>query len=297
MLNFHDKEKSVLVEQGEIQDIKCRNHIKLGLPNKDRLVEATRHVVLTGPPGVGKTHGTIEECEKANAKHILISSGTSDIALALQIAYGVYSLKEDEELVCIADDADDVIFGSYERLNKWKIAMGDINEDLGIIPTLDHNVSMFNTIQALKKQKKHDMVKAVEAFSSDDSVGIKVPMDRCRVVILANLDVANPKSYISRKIANAAMPVIDRTHEKRININWEKQWGWLAYVLNKSQPFNHYHLTDDQKIELLNWMYDNWGDEPKLKSTSYRAVMKLAAEMINNPDNYRMAWKEHLKGN
>ena len=296
MLNFHDAEKTILVEQGALVDQKCRDHIKLGLPCQDRLVEATKHVILTGPPGVGKTYGTIDECNKAKQKYINVSAGTSDIALALQVAVGVDSLKDDEELVVILDDADDVMFGSYDRLNKWKIATGDIDYDLGQIPTLNHNVSMVNTISSLTKQKKHKILKAIEKFSSTEHVGLQIPMDRCRVIVLANLDVADPKSYVSKKMAKAAAPVVTRTHEMRIDINWEKQWGWLAYVLSSTQPFPEHELSDDKKIELLNWMYDNWGEQPKLRDTSYRAVRKLAAEMINNPDNYRMAWKTHLRG-
>ncbi len=40
-------------------------------------------------------------------------------------------------------------------------------------------------------------------------------------------------------------------------------------------------------------MYSNWKN---LRSTSYRTVRKLAADMINDTDNYIDSWEEQLVG-
>jgi hypothetical protein len=81
---------------------------------------------------------------------------------------------------------------------------------------------------------------------------------------------------------------------KRIELDWEKQWGWLAYVLGDTQPFGDENpLTDAQKTELLQWMYSNW---TSLRSTSYRTVRKLAEAMINDPDDYIDRWQDQMKG-
>ncbi len=295
MIKFNSPTLNNLVERGKLEDEKSRNFIRKALGVTKKKVEATKHTILSGPPGVGKTFGTTDECNKAGLKAILIPPGASDVDIACMIAYGVYNLKPNEELVVIFDDADDAVFGTYDRLNKWKIATAEIDYDAGIIPHLHHAKSMSNTYNTLEKQKKHGLIKALKSFENDGELGISIPTDRVRFIILCNLDVEDPKTFSRQpKIKSAIDPVLDRFERMRINLSWEHQWGWLAYVLSNSQPFKDYPLTNNQKKELLSWMHSNWKN---LRSTSYRQVRKLAADMINEPDSYIDSWNLQLKGN
>jgi len=293
MLNFKDREKSLLVQQGQIEDDKSREYIRGALGLIKKKVESSRHTILSGPPGVGKSYGTVDEIEKSKVKHLFIPPGISDIDLALRICYAVYTLKKGEELVIVLDDADDVVFGEYKTLNKWKIAMGDVDYSLNIIPYFNHAVSMTNTLTQLQKAGKKELVEAITAFQSPDSIGLSIPMDKVRFVVLCNLDLEDPKSFTSKKIRSAVEPVLDRFNYKRMDLDWEKQWGWLAYVLSTSQPFDGYSLDNTQKVDLLKFMYNNWDN---LRSTSYRTVRRLAESTINFPDDYEGKWKNELKG-
>lgn len=289
---FNSAEKNLLVDKGKFEDERVRKYIRgaLGITNKK--VEATRHTILSGPPGVGKSHGTADECKIAGVNFIMIEAGISDLQLTLRLALAVHELQDDQELVVILDDADDVVFRDYDTLNKWKLATGDTNYDLGIIPHYHHAVSMLGTMSSLEKQGKMSLLFAVKRWQQPDQIGLSIPMDRVRFVILCNKDMENAKSF-PPKMRSAIGPLMDRFSYKRLNLTHDDQWGWLAYVLGSSQPFEDEHLTDDQKKDLLDWMKSNWKN---LRSQSYRTVRKLAAAMINDPINYEDQWNEELKG-
>lgn len=295
MIHFKSKELNLLVQSGKFVDETSRDFIKGALGLKNKKVEATRHTILSGPPGVGKTYGTQDECNKGNVKYIKIEPGSTDINIAIKLACGVASLKNDEELIVLLDDADDLVFGDYETLNKWKIAMADVDYEQGIIPTYNHMSSMTNTLLTLEKDpSKKEVVNAIRKFIPTDSLGLSIPTDKVRFIVLCNLDLEDPKAFSrSTKIKSAIPAVLDRMLYKRINVNWEKQWGWTSYVLGETQPFDNYELSQEQKIELMMWMYSNWD---KLRSTSYRTVRKLAAAMINDSETYLDEWQHELRG-
>ena len=288
MITFPNDMKNSYVTQGAILDRDNRDFIRNALPDNGKLVEAARHSAVSGPPGVGKTYGTIEELRKLGVKYTTIAPGMSDAAMTIKLAYNIYHLADDEELVLVMDDADDVIFKDYASLNRWKIALADAEPDLGLIPTYNHPVSMTNTISSLRKAGKDDIANALEHFQEPDSVGVTIPFDRVRVIILCNLDLEDPTNF-NKKMRSAVVPTVDRMNYVRIIADKEKQWGWLAHTLSKTQPFKDYTLTDDVKRDLLNWMYSNWDN---LRSTSYRTVQKLAADVINYPSDYESRWEK-----
>jgi hypothetical protein len=138
------------------------------------------------------------------------------------------------------------------------------------------------------------VISAIKKFIPNDSLGMSIPTDKVRFIVLCNLDLEDPKAFgRSGKIKSAIPAIKDRMEYKRINVSWEKQWGWTAYVLGETQPFDTYKLSMEQKTELMHWMYSNWD---KLRSSSYRTVRKLAASMINDPDTYLDEWQSQLIG-
>lgn len=288
--SFPSDTKNLLVEAGKIEDTKMRNFLVDGLGIKNKKVEAKRHSILGGPPGVGKSYGTLDLCIQNKIRTMFVKPGTSDINFVCELAYEVSRLKPTEELVVILDDADDVVFYDYDTVNKWKIAMAKPDSRVGFVPTYSHAVSMTNTIEKLKKTNP-DVADALVQFQRPGQIGVEIPTDQVRFVILCNQDLENPKMFRG-KMRSAVEAIVSRVRYKRIDLTPEVQWGWLASVLATTQPFEEYALTNEQKLTLLNWMHSNL---PRLRDVSYRTVEDLAAAMINDPNNYEDSWNENLK--
>lgn len=296
MLNFKSKNLNHYVEAGKLIDENSRKFIRNSLGVNKKKVEAARHAILSGPPGVGKTYGTMDECKKNKVNYILVEEGITDINLATKLSVGVYNLKKNQELIVILDDADSVVFGDYQTLNKWKIATAEGDAELGILPVFNHAKNLTNHFNTLQKQGRFELVKAMKAFVPDDGLGVSIPMDRVRFLVLCNKNLEDPKAFTgagAAKMRAGVAPVLDRMNYKRVEADKNGQWGWAAYVLGQTQPFPGYNLTNAQKTELMTWMYSNWDN---LRSTSYRMVRKLAEAMINEPDNYYGSWEEKLRG-
>jgi hypothetical protein len=302
-LQFKDPDKHTSMIKGADIDQDMREDLRDAFGIAKKLVEANRNTIISGPPGVGKSYGALDELKKAGKKFIQILPGMSPIQIVCKLAYAVYSLKPGEEVVVLMDDADDVVFSEYGELNKWKLAMAPVDYALGSIPHYHYTKSIMATIQSLEKQKRNDLAEALRSFMKPDELGISIPTDRVRFVILCNLDLEDPKAFSSKKMWNAIEPVVDRNNYIRKEYNAEDQWGWLAHVLGTTQPFPAqintagqqepaYPLTNAQKIELLNWMKPRW---EQLRTSSYRTVRKLAEHMINYPDRYEGKWKTQLK--
>ena len=302
-LKFKDPDKHNYMLKGADIDNDMREDLRDAFGITKKKVEATRNTIISGPPGVGKSYGALDELKKANKSFTQILPGMSAIQIVCKLAYAVYNLKPKEELVVLMDDADDVVFSDYNELNKWKLAMAPVDYDLGSIPHYHYTKSIMGTIQSLEKQKRYDLAKALRSFMKPDELGISIPTDKIRFVILCNLDLEDPKSFSGKKMWNAVEPVVDRNNYIRKHYSSDDQWGWLAHVLGTTQPFPAqvnsigeqepaYPLTNQQKIDLLNWMQPRWD---KLRTTSYRTVRKLAENMINYPTRYEGKWKAQLK--
>jgi hypothetical protein len=53
LLKFKSEIKQNLIDKGRIIDNKARDFIKEAIGSKKKLVEAKKHTIISGPPGVG----------------------------------------------------------------------------------------------------------------------------------------------------------------------------------------------------------------------------------------------------
>ena len=262
------------ISEGRNQDMQLRTHIRSMLGIDKNLVQSKRHSIISGPPGVGKSFSIMQEIDKSKVNHIKFSAGSTDSSMVLQLAYNVNRLLPGEQLVVLLDDADDVLFRDYQTANKFKFAMAKDE------PVFAQDVNMLGTRSQLEKAGRQELVDAIDAFTIPGKVGLVIPMDQVRFVVVCNRNCEDRKQF-GPKIWSAAEALVDRVKYKRLDFEWKVSWGWFAHILNNSQPFENVLLTDAQKYEITNWMWVNW---EKMRNQSYRTVEEMAEYLINDSD-------------
>lgn len=287
-INFNSGIQTSYLAQGQVRNDELVDIVHDATGIKTKIVCATRHTIISGAPGVGKTYTTLAELDAANVPYVCLTPGMTEIAITVTLATHTKRLKDDEELIVVIDDADDIVFGDLKTLNRWKLATSDND------PKWSYEKDMSGTISKLEKQKMWEQIKALKSFRVDGGIGIEIPLDRVRFVILCNTDLEDPKS-LSKKLFNSVEAVIDRFHYERLEMPWQEKWGWLAYILSTTQPFDNIALTDDQKKEILTWLYANWPNLKSASGASYRFVLKLSEYMINEPTKYLDKWNRMVK--
>lgn len=271
--------------EGATQDDLLQNWAKKTLGIEKSKVTSKRHAILSGPAGVGKTFTVRNIIEASGQPHIELGAGATEAAIAAKLAYGVYKLKEDQELIVLIDDADDIIFADKATINTWKLAFA--KDD----PFYARDIDMTSTINRFEKSGKEELAKAIRFFQSEGEVGLHIPTDRVRFMIICNTDLENLKAFHASKRPHVEA-IVDRVKYQRLDFEWKVSWGWLAHILNTTQPFDEVDLTDEQKSEICKWMWDKW---PNMRNTSYRTVQEMAEYMIENPDSYIDQWERFVR--
>lgn len=285
-MKVHSQTQRNYILEGANQDKLLQRHVQsmLGF-NADKKVESKRHTIISGPPGVGKTFTTRSAILAGNKNFIQFGAGASPSNIALKLAYAVHTLPEGEELIVLIDDADDIVFGDYVSANRFKLAMA--GED----PAYIHDKNLHTQRLQFEKAGRTDLVEAIDAFTAPGSTGMAIPMDNVRFIIICNVDLEQQKMFRG-KVWSAVQAIVDRVKYKRLDFEWKVSWGWLAYILSNTQPFKNFELTDEQKTQLVSWLWDKW---EMVRSPSYRTVEEMAEYMINNPDDYEDEWASLLK--
>lgn len=287
-VKFNSAIQTAYLGQGELRNNELISLVRDASGINEKIVTATMHTILSGAPGVGKTYTTIAELEANNVPYIMITSGITEVEVTMRLANAVGQLKQGEQLVVVVDDADDVIFGSLATLNRWKIATADMN------PYWSYPKNVQSTLMQLEKADRHAEVSRISKFLVEGSLGLEIPLDQCRFIVLCNTDLED-MDQVKKPLRSSVEAVLDRFEYERLSMPWQEKWGWLAYVLSNSQPFEEVTLDAEQKKEVLNFLYTNWSNLKSSSGASYRFVRKLVDDMINNPDSYMDKWSRRIK--
>lgn len=269
---------------------KQRQAIEEGRSKRKRLVRITKkasentfiesdsplkrpHYYIQGPSGIGKTYNMEKAVKETGVRHQVISGNVSMWAFAVNLACIKGSLKDNEKVVVIIDDCDELLKDS-KSVNQLK-------------ELLDRNVFSYNKKPQLHTLTSDYQLACVEQCMTDDGMGFKVDCSNFTFVITSNFALPyddTPEKMLEKNGGNLTPRIAymkhltairGRMHVKDLQFTKDEKWGNIAIVVLEDNGCKG--LNDQQKIFLLQWMYQNWDD---MTETSIRTAEKMARILI-----------------
>lgn len=223
-----------------------------------------RGVVVSGPPGIGKSYGVGKTLEQANFLPAIAGQSESyEMISGSMTPIGLYKklyLNRHKGFVTVLDDCDTVLFDE-QSLNLLKAALDT---------TERRRLHWLSESHALAKEEIPD------CFDFEGSI-----------VFLTNLDFEDVKSS---KLQAHLSAILSRCHYMNLEISTVRdQLLRIRQVVNFGM-LDSYALTGAQKQEVVDFVIDNVDD---MKELSLRAVIKLAdlAE-ADHKGSLQRSWKE-----
>jgi len=219
-----------------------------------------RAMIVTGPPGVGKSFGVEAELEKAaifdriSGKRVrseVVKGAVTPIGLYQKLYH--FSGKDD---VLVFDDSDQIFFDDLS-LNLLKAAL-----DSG----KTRKISWNSESSTLSREGIPD------SFNFRGSV-----------IFITNLSFANVKS---KKLQEHLMALESRCHFLDLTLDTVRdKLLRIRQIANTGELFNDYDFSQTQQDEVIEFLFEN---QPKLREVSLRTALKIADLYKSFP----MKWKE-----
>jgi hypothetical protein len=242
------------------------------------------HGYIYSPPGIGKTFTIQQQLESGNINHIKITGNVSMYAFGIQLCVINYLNPNKEKVVVFVDDCDS-LFSTEVNCNTMKNVL-DGTKMFTYEKSLHSQWSNLSEIQ--KESVKH--------HQRDDRMGFEVPTDTLTFIFASNFklpvddDIKRVRNKsTSRSILMAHKNAIrSRCTVGDFDLSDAELWGWIADVTINTDCLNTYYTCDEVKMEILNFLWDNW---ESLTERSIRLVEKMAVSAIEYPENYRIIWE------
>ena len=230
----------------------------------DEMAEAVstskvRAMIVSGPPGIGKSYGVERALEKQNMfEDIAGTSRKFEVVKGAMSAIGLYKKLYEHSakghVVCF-DDCDAILYDDL-ALNLLKAAL-----DTGKKRTLHWNTES-RTLMA------EGMPNSFEFFGG--------------VIFITNIKFDNVKS---KKLQDHLQALQSRCHYLDLTIDSMRDRMLRIRQICRIGMLEKYGMPKDQEEELIQFVFKN---KHKLREISLRMVLKIADLWKMSPDRYQM---------
>ena len=255
------------------------------------------HLYIAGQPGVGKTYTVEAISQQYPSTYFLpIKGKMSPWAFIKTIAVCMYKLPKTMKLAVYIDDMNEIFKTNSDFLDMFKIAMDKKSGD-----RLEYNTSLGAQYAACEDTEKE----AIDYFKSlnPDRTGFIVPFDnRVKFIFTMNTPLPGAQELKKEKEGTDRWIKLNNRSAIRSRVNYadlvmdkETHWGWIAGVVWNEPGSMCVGATEEQRFEMLIWLWDNWESVSEHSLRFVEEKMWDIMEQYPAKTQYRRRW-ESLKG-
>ena len=236
------------------------------------------------PPGTGKSYSIKHHLSNSDIKHFIVSGNVSMYAFGVSLCVINYLNKLAEQIIIVVDDCDE-IFATEASCNTMKNVLDGVR-------TFTYEKSLQSQWPNLSELQKE----AIRAHQNEEKCGFSVTCDNMSFVFLSNFKLpiddvvreAREKNQSKSKLLAHKNAIRSRCNVADFDLKNEAHWGWIADVALNTNCLNPIEYTQEEKIEILNFIWTNWKD---LTERSIRLLEKMAIILKQYPDSYNTIWE------
>jgi hypothetical protein len=246
-----------------------------------------RHLILSGPAGLGKTHLIRTFFEMHTVPNVRITGAVSRFSLGIRLAVIMRNRDPNETLYIHIDDAD-VAFRTEEGCNLLKQMLFD-----------DKAFVYEKNIGPLLLSFPTEVREAVESFRAEGSFGFRVPLSNVVFIITTNIPYpadTEVRRHLGRNGHSGILvhrnAIRSRCRYRSLDFNNEQRWAWIADAFMENGQ-----IRADQNFVIKNMLDFLWEYRAVAQEHTIRAaeiMLKIAEE---KPTTYIKEWKNEFLWN
>ncbi len=242
------------------------------------------HLIISGPPGLGKTHFVKTLFKERGINGIPISGSVSLYALGIRLA--ILNVNRDpNEITYVHVDDSDVIFKDEESCNIFKNVLFDEQEFV-------YEKNIRRLLSSLDESQRL----AVESHMSENSIGFRVPLKNVVFVITTNVPLPTDKEIAKLMGKNGLAgikvhrnAIRSRCRYRDLSFDDSKRWAWIADVFIKET-----YQSEQEEILINTMLTFLWDYRSQMNEHSIRTAEKMLLIAQNAPINYLQTWKNEF---
>jgi len=242
------------------------------------------HLIISGPPGLGKTHFVKTLFKERGINGIPISGSVSLYALGIRLAILNFN-RDPNEITYVHVDDSDVIFKDEESCNIFKNVLFDEQEFV-------YEKNIRRLLSSLDESQRL----AVESHMSENSIGFRVPLKNVVFVVTTNVPLPTDKQIAKLMGKNGLAgikvhrnAIRSRCRYRDLSFDDSKRWAWIADVFIKET-----YQSEQEEILINTMLTFLWDYRSQMNEHSIRTAEKMLLIAQNAPINYLQTWKNEF---
>lgn len=241
--------------------------------------------LISGDSGIGKTFNITRELDKVGVNYYQMTGNSSIFGFMGNLMLLHATKPKGERLVIFLDDCD------------FLLEPKNLNITKNLTATNPSDRKFEYSMKVMEKNFTEAQQSVLPNYLKDGEHGLIIPCDDFIFIISSNIVL--PDETMTDTMSDSAKlkyqhysAIRGRMKPYEIELGKESKWGWLYDVAMNDGALDMLK-SDEDKLELLNFVWDNWG---RMKETSIRTIEKMGYDRLEDDEDYADFWEiDYLK--